>query len=311
MITPRSEDRAAAVFLATISSVSPRNRRRSEWPTITHWHRPLSIAGETSPVKAPDISQKQSCAPSSHGNGGTITTSTRSEWPRATERMPRARSRASSSVTGFIFQLAATSGIPGGRLLTPSRFFENRYAGQFLAFEGLEGCAPARRHVREAPRQAERIDRGHGVATTDEGEPARLRDGFPDRLRAVGEVLDLRDADWAVPDHSTRAANLRAEQRDAPGPDVERLPLWLDPVRVEDAERLSRLDAAGADEIDGQDELVAGQLLYLPRFLKRRVLNEARAGRPAARLEERVGHRPADEERIDLAQQVAQHAHLR
>src|SRR6202022_1990413 len=142
-----------------------------------------------------DISQKQSCAPSltpdwsstsetprSQGNGGTITTSTRSEWPRATERMPRARSSASSSVTGFIFQLAATSGIPGGRLLTPSRFFENRDAGQFLALEVFEGGSPTRRYMREAPREAERIDRGHRVATPDEGEPAGLRDGFPHRL---------------------------------------------------------------------------------------------------------------------------------
>jgi len=45
-----------------------------------------------------------------------MTTSTRSACPRATDRMPRARSSASSMLVGFIFQLAATSGMPGGRL---------------------------------------------------------------------------------------------------------------------------------------------------------------------------------------------------
>src|SRR5438105_7068714 len=141
MITLSPHERAAAVFLATISSVSPRYRRRSEWPTMTHWHRSLSIAGETSPVYAPDISQKQSCAPSftpdststsetarSHGNGGKIDTSTRSAWPRATERTPRTRSSASSMLFGFIFQFAATSGIPGGR--------EDIYASLRIAIPG-------------------------------------------------------------------------------------------------------------------------------------------------------------------------------
>ena len=131
MITLSSLPRAAAAFLATISSVSPRWMRRSEWPTITHWHQPFSIAGETSPVYAPESSQKQSWAPSftpdsartsetasSHGNGGKIATSTRSACPLATDRTPRTRSRASSALLGFIFQLAATSGIGETRLDT-------------------------------------------------------------------------------------------------------------------------------------------------------------------------------------------------
>src|SRR5579864_6699263 len=95
---------------------------------MTHWHQPLSMAGETSPVYAPEASQKQSCAPSltpdsastsatpiRYGKGGNSATSTRSAWPRATDRTPRTRSSAESRLEGFIFQLAATSGIPGGR----------------------------------------------------------------------------------------------------------------------------------------------------------------------------------------------------
>src|SRR2546425_3907769 len=159
MITPRPHDSPAAVFLATISSVSPRYNRRSEWPTMTHWQRSLSIAGETSPVYAPDISQKQSWAPSftpdststsetarSQGNGGKIETSTRSAWPRATERMPRTRSSASSMLVGFIFQFAATSGIPGGRediyaslrIATPGNSLPSRYSS--VAPPPVETC---------------------------------------------------------------------------------------------------------------------------------------------------------------------------
>src|ERR1700693_3537954 len=104
--------------------------RLSEWPMITQSHQPFSIAGDTSPVYAPELSQKQSWAPSltpdsastsdtgsSQGYGGMMTTSTRSEWPLATDRMPRTRSSASSALVGFIFQLAATIGIGARRLL--------------------------------------------------------------------------------------------------------------------------------------------------------------------------------------------------
>src|SRR3989344_225157 len=74
-------------FLFIISSVSPSQCRRSEWPMITYSApRSLSIPGDTSPVKAPLSSQNTSWAPSlvliffltsaKYGNGGQITTST-------------------------------------------------------------------------------------------------------------------------------------------------------------------------------------------------------------------------------------------
>src|SRR5258708_40051357 len=117
MITLRLQARAAAAFLATISSVSPRYARLSECPTRTHWHQPWSIAGEPSPVYAPDISQKQSCAPrltpdsprtsatpSNHGYGGNSAISTESTWLAATGRMLLTSSSAAPPSVGFIFQ---------------------------------------------------------------------------------------------------------------------------------------------------------------------------------------------------------------
>src|SRR3982074_447095 len=107
---------------------------------MTHWHQPFSIAGETSPVEAPEISQKQSCAPSltvvfsmtsaipsSHGNGGKIATSTRSGFLVAAGITPLTRSRASPALTGFIFQLAASRAFGLGRAGTVSlRLLQNR-----------------------------------------------------------------------------------------------------------------------------------------------------------------------------------------
>jgi hypothetical protein len=47
---------AACAFMFTPPSVSPKYCRRSEWPRITYWQpASASIAGETSPVKAPSL----------------------------------------------------------------------------------------------------------------------------------------------------------------------------------------------------------------------------------------------------------------
>src|ERR1700716_2713076 len=47
-----------------------------------------------------------------------------------------------------------------------------------------------------------------------------------------------------------------------------------------------------------------------PGLLRRAVLDEAAAGRPAARLEEGVGHRAADQQSIYFLQQVAEDSDL-
>src|SRR2546421_728139 len=207
MITLSSLESAAAVFLATISSVSPTKRRRSEWPMMTHWHSVLSIAGDISPVYAPDISQNAFCAPSltpdskstsatavSHMNGGKIATSTLSACPRATDITPRTRSSASSTLVGFIFQLAATSGIPGGRAPT-SGFFQDRDAGQLFALQVLERGTAAGRDVRVAAAKPDRVDRGDSVAAAHQRVGPRGRDRLAHLPRAVAEVLDLGHTD--------------------------------------------------------------------------------------------------------------------
>src|SRR5262249_39480792 len=62
-ITPSPPASAARAFLPTLSLVSPKNCRRSLWPTIDHVAPASASSGaETSPVNAPLGSQKQSCA---------------------------------------------------------------------------------------------------------------------------------------------------------------------------------------------------------------------------------------------------------
>ena len=113
---------AACSLRPTASSDSPKCVRRSEWPTMTYRQpRSISIGGVTSPVNAPDGSQKTSWAPrairepfrsdataASAVNGGQTTTSTAgvshspfSCWTRA----------AAPSRVRFAFQLPAMMGL--------------------------------------------------------------------------------------------------------------------------------------------------------------------------------------------------------
>ncbi len=96
----------AFILAATVSSSSPNNRRRSEWPTITYSTCSLASMRElTSPVNAPASSTAQFCAPSATGipspsstlwtermsvKGGCTEMSTRAE-SEAWSRRPRSR----------------------------------------------------------------------------------------------------------------------------------------------------------------------------------------------------------------------------
>ena len=67
------------------------------------------------------------------------------------------------------------------------------------------------------------------------------------------------------------------------------------------------------DVIGGQRERDPGRrgaLLELPRLVEQIVLDQRLADRDAARLQEGVGHRPADAERVDLAEEVLDHLEL-
>src|SRR5699024_448735 len=112
----------ACAFLLTVSSVSAKCSRRSEWPTMTYFTpRSSSIAGDTSPLNAPLSSKWLFSAPmpssepsafaTSEGrwmNGAQMALSTSSFFGRA----PSASMNASPSETVlFIFQLPAINGV--------------------------------------------------------------------------------------------------------------------------------------------------------------------------------------------------------
>ena len=82
---------------------------------------------------------------------------------------------------------------------------EHGDAGQLLALEVLEAGATAGGDVAERRLvEAERADRGRGVAAADHREPVDLGQRLGDRAGAGGERVGLEDAHRAVPEHGAR-----------------------------------------------------------------------------------------------------------
>src|SRR6266436_3576085 len=202
--------RAIKVFLATLSSVSRKSWRRSEWPMMTN-RQPASasMGAETSPVKAPSLLQETfwpamatrelfaaSKAVEIAVNGGATTMSQCSAF-ETSGRNEEKNARVSASVL-YIFQLPAitrrricASGKKekdnaetprpgrGKRRMQRLRREEGDSfvgegfdAGEFASAEEFEGGAAAGGDMRNFVGNAGLMDGGYGITATDNGSGA-------------------------------------------------------------------------------------------------------------------------------------------
>ena len=81
-------------------------------------------------------------------------------------------------------------------------------------------------------------------------------------------------------------------------------------VGLHHAQSLPRLHLPRTHHVERQDELVARLAGDVVGLVQRGVLDQPRASRPAASLEERVRHGAADHQHVDLGEQAAQDADL-
>src|SRR5713101_642227 len=238
---------AAATFLLTVASVSPKSRRRSEWPMITYRQpRSFNIRGDTAPVKAPRSSQCMSCADNPMGrdliavetaaravNGGARTISTmlsggagvRSSARRAT------KSRASGIVL-CIFQFPTISRWRGvmGSLWKKLYLLvgKGRDPRQDLAFQQFQRGAAAGGDEGHAFRDAGPVHGQRRVRAADDGQRIGVGHRVGDRHRAAREGVLFEDAHRAVPEDRLGIAERFREQLDRRRPDVQAVPAFGD-----------------------------------------------------------------------------------
>ena len=183
-------------------------------------------------------------------------------------------------------------------------------AWQFFAFDGFKQSAAASGDIRHLVGETELVDASHGVATADERESTVLGgccNGFSDGLGAFGEGVELKHAAGTVPKNGFRAFDDIGEQFAGLGTDIHAFPAFGDVHRVNDlgvgivAELITNYAVDGENEIDafflGFGKDVEGEVKFV-------VFADGITNLAAESLLEGVGHATAEDEVVDLSEQI-------
>ena len=178
-------------------------------------------------------------------------------------------------------------------------------ARQLAALEELERGAAAGGDVREARRQAELLDGGHGVAAADHHGGTGLRAiGQEARhgARAVAEGGHLEDAQRAVPEDRLRVRQGRLEGHPRLGTDVHRRPRVGDLLDGHDLVLGAAGDLLGHHDVRGQEQVHAaldGAGHDALGVLDAVALEQGLAHAQVLCRQEGVGHAATDDELVD------------
>ena len=152
------------------------------------------------------------------------------------------------------------------------------------------------------------LHRGNRITAADDGGSLHSGDGLGDRVRAGREGVDLEDAHRTIPDDGLRVGNCRGVRGDRRRSDVDAHPVSNGRVAyLEHFVRRARLELRRDDMVGRQQQRDAARLRV--RFdrlglIELVVFDQRSTDRDAARLEERVGHRAADDQAVHLAEHV-------
>ncbi len=186
-----------------------------------------------------------------------------------------------------------------------------------LAFHPLEEGPARRGHIGELAGDAGVVQRRDGVAAAGDrlelalaGEEAdRLGDGEGRRL----ERRRLEGAERAVPHQRLDLAERLLDRHDRLRPDVEDHLVVCDVIDVDHPRVGMRLELLGDGRVDRQDDAALGPV-GVRQDLARRVghvlLAQRLADGLALREQEGVGHAAADDQDVDLVDQVAEQLEL-
>src|ERR1700722_11079970 len=190
-------------------------------------------------------------------------------------------------------------------------------ARQRLAFHPFEEGAAGGRDIAEAMRDAGAVQRGDGVAAAGDRDELALFGALCDVMReligALFEAGELEGAERAVPDDSLGLVDRRLDAVDRELADIEHHAGLGDRVdAVIMGGRMGR-ELEGDDGVDRQQDGAARLL----RFGEDRaggfgevLLAERLADRIALRVEKRIGHAAADDQRVDLGDEIAEEVEL-
>src|ERR1043165_1492326 len=129
--------------------------------------------------------------------------------------------RRTSSAMSAVTSCKPCPGVRTLNCLTIGARFERRDGGECFSFQELEERAAGRRDVIDIARDAELVDRRHGIAAARDRERFGASDGARERLGAAREGVVLEDADRPVPHDGARALEGMRERERRLRADVE------------------------------------------------------------------------------------------
>ena len=187
--------------------------------------------------------------------------------------------------------------------------------GSRLPSRNSSDAPPAGRDVLDLVCHPGLLDGGDGIAAAhDRDGGSILRQRFRDAGCAAGKGRHLKDAHGPIPDDGAGSGDLCREQLDRSRTDVERHPAGGEgTVALEDLGTRVGGEFVGQHVIDGQQKAHSFLLGFLERFTSHVELvgfHQRLAHVLSLGLEEGISHAAADEQRVDLAQQVVDHLDL-
>ena len=187
---------------------------------------------------------------------------------------------------------------------------QDGHARQLAALEEFERRAAARRDVGHPVGQALLGDGRDRIAAADDDRRAGVGPvgQHPrDRLRAVREGRDLEDAERTVPEDGLDVGEGLDDQVLAGLAEVDDVPRGRDLLGLERLVLGAAGDLLGHDDVDRQDDpdaVVGGDGQDPPGVVDAIGLGQALADGLALREQERVGHPAAEDQQVDLGQEV-------
>ena len=175
------------------------------------------------------------------------------------------------------------------------------HAGQLLALHELQGGAAAGGDVAHLVGVAQLLDGSRAVAAADDGDGAGLGQGLGHGLGAGGELVELKHAHGAVPDHGARVGHGLAVQLHGLGADVKALPAGGDLAGLDHLGVGVGGEGVGDDGVYGQeqaDALLGGLLHHVVGVILPVGLQQGVAHLAALGGGEGIGHAAADDDGV-------------
>jgi len=193
---------------------------------------------------------------------------------------------------------------------------ESGNAGKDTALEQLQRGTASSGDVRHLVGKTSLLDGGNGISSSNDGDDAfasQISESGGNGGRAVGELVELKNTHWAVPNDGLALAESILEDLDGLRTNIQAHPAIGDRIERANLRVGIRGKLVGHNEVNGQEEFNSlGLGFFLERLgqLQLVLLNEGISDGEAAGLVESEDHASSEDQLVALLEKRLDHADL-